>query len=371
MSSLADDVRIALLGPIPTLLRALQCDPAEALDGTGFDLALFEQPETRVSYLQAARMLVACAEASRTPHFGLLLGQFFELSMLGPLETLMRNSTTVRESLQQLARHLHLHDRGAVAFLAERGDGEIAFGYNVFDSTVPGAVHIYGIVLASICGMLRELCGPSWQPLRIMFAHGLPADIGPYQLFYRAPMYFNAAHSEVVFAGHWLDWPLHDVDSSRLITAERNALAAERYNDSHFVGRVRRTIYALLMTGKVTTPLICKRLGIHERVLRRHLHAEGATIKQLTGWARHEIACQLLGNTCLSIASIAQTLGYSDVTAFSRAFRIHAGMPPKTWRGRAGNRFTDLRPSAVRKPVGTSPDSVRGRRGTAGRTPES
>jgi AraC-like DNA-binding protein len=96
--------------------------------------------------------------------------------------------------------------------------------------------------------------------------------------------------------------------------------------------RVRRIIYELLMAGKVTSPLICAQLNIHERVLRRSLHNEGTSIKDLISTARHELARQLLGNTQLSVAEIAKTLGYSDVTAFSRAFRGWEGIPPDRWR---------------------------------------
>ena len=332
---LEDDIRIGLLGPIPALLQKLGHDPAKVLSGTGFDPALFEQPDARVPYLQAAQMLVTCATASKTPHFGLLLGQCFEMSMLGQLEPLMRNSANVREALLQLARHLHLHDRGAAIYLAEREPGEAALGYNVFKSSVPGTVHINGIVMVAICRVLQDLCGPGWQARRLLFAHDAPADAEPYHQCFQAPLQFNAAHSEAVFSAHWLNQPIRDRDPARLLSVERYALAAERQNDSHFVSRVRRVIYELLMAGDVSTPLICKRLAIHERVLRRHLHTEGVTIKQLTGSARHEIACQLLGNTQLGLAEIARALAYSDATAFSRAFRQWQGMPPDHWRRRS------------------------------------
>lgn len=327
-----DDIRIARLGPVPELLRELRCNPESVLAPVGFDPALFNQPDVRVPYLAAAKMLVACAEASATPHFGLLVGQRFDLSMLGVLEPLLRNSITVQDALLQLVRHLHLNDRGAAGFLAKREQDEIAFGYNVYRSEVPGAVHIYAIALASICGIMRTLCGPAWQPKRVMFAHDMPADINPYHQCYRAPLHFNAAHSEVVFADYWLGLPVHGADSGRRLSAERIALTVETEQDNHFVTRVRRTVYELLMSGEVSTRLICARLGIHERVLRRHLHAEGTAIKQLIGSARHEIACQLLGNTQLSLAEIAAALAYSDATAFSRAFRNQADMPPDRWR---------------------------------------
>lgn len=365
-----NDIRIARLGPIPELLRELKCDPDKVLTAAGFDPALFSQPDVRVPYRKAAQMLVACAEASNMPYFGLLLGSRFDLTMLGVLEPLLRNSNSVRDALTQLIRHLHLNDAGATGFLAEREHGEIAFGYNVYRSDVPGAIHVYAIALATMHGIMRTLCGPAWQPKRVMFAHDLPENIDPYHQFYQVPLHFNATRSEIIFADHWLDLPLRGADSGRRLSAERIALTAETQQDSHFVIRVRRIIYELLMAGEVSTPLICARLGIHERVLRRHLHHEATSIKQLIGSSRHEIACQLLANTHLSQLEIAAALCYSDATAFSRAFRQWQGEPADVWRRRAVCVKTP-NPSVADIPARRIPDSGPDRRGTAGRKPGS
>jgi AraC-like DNA-binding protein len=47
---------------------------------------------------------------------------------------------------------------------------------------------------------------------------------------------------------------------------------------------------------------------------------------------RYEIARQLLEGTRLPLAEIAATLGYSDPSAFTRAFRRWSGHAPAAWR---------------------------------------
>lgn len=370
--ALQEDIRMGLLVPIPDLLRDLGCDPASVLAAAGFDGALFGQPDARVPYSEAAAMFAACAEASGVAHFGLLLGIRFQLPMLGPLVPLMRNCDTVGAALRQLVRHLHVHDRGAAAYLARRGRDEVALGYTVYAAKVDGLHHIYDLANASICNILRDLCGAQWLPDRVSFAHLEPALLDPYHQVFQAPLHFDAPYSEVVFDRRWLEQPIAGADPLRRLLEERVALHAETKRDSHFVERVRRAIYELLMGGEVSTRLICMRLGVHERVLRRHLHAESVTVKQLTGQARHQIACQLLCNTQLSLAEVAAALAYSDPTAFSRAFRNHCGQPPEQWRRQArGRRTKTPTTSAARTPADRIPDSGPSRRGTAGRTPVS
>jgi len=116
------------------------------------------------------------------------------------------------------------------------------------------------------------------------------------------------------------------------MAAERIALAAEQGDDGRLLERAQRAVHGLVMAGEASSQRIAELLGIHERVLRRRLHAIGTSIHQMIGAARYEGACQLLRETHLQLAEIASALGYSDATAFSRAFRSWANTTPSEWR---------------------------------------
>ena len=330
-----DDVRVGMIGVIPALLRESHCDPDKVMASVGLDPALFDEPNAWISFTRGTALLEACAVASGIPHFGLLVGARFDLSMLGVLGQLMINSDSVRTALGHLIQHLHLHDRGAVGFMIDLDGDETALGYSIFRSDVPGISQIYGIAMAHACGIMRSLCGLSWNPGRVTFSHGIPPDAAPYRRFFRAPLHFDAARSEVIFASHWLDRPLAGVSPSLRMAAERMALILENDGDNCLAEQVQRAVHRLLMTGDVSSPRICAQLGIHERVLRRLLLAQGTSLNKLIGASRYESACQLLGHTQLSLAEIASSLGYSDTTAFSRAFRKWAKTSPSEWQNRA------------------------------------
>jgi AraC-like DNA-binding protein len=327
--------RIAALAPIPALLRELHCDPQRVLAKVGLDPAAFDRPDDLIPFATGGALFEESARSSGLSHFGLLVGERFDLSMLGVLGQLMRNSASVREALLQFVRHLHLADRGAVAFLVDLGNGQTALGYVVYRHDTPGIAHIYDLAMAVGCRLMRHLCGPSWRPAFVSFAHGAPTDVAPYRRVFRCPVLFDAAHSQLVFASRWLDRPLTGADSAQHVAAERVALAAEQGADGDLVERVRRAVQGLVMSGEASSQRISALLGIHERVLRRRLHADGTTIKELIGTARFEIARQLLRQTHLTLAEIATVLGYADATTFSRAFRGWANTTPNAWRCRA------------------------------------
>src|SRR5664279_1098886 len=272
------DIRVAVLTPIPGLLRELKCDPAAVLSSVGLDLKLFDRPDTRISFATGGALLEACAAATGAPHFGLLVGARFDLAMLGVLEHLMRNSESVRAALLQFVRHLHLNDRGAVTFLLNLGEKETSFGYGVYRSDTPGIGQIYDTALAIGLQILRSLCGPSVKLKRVMFAHGVPKDVAPYRRYFGAPVHFDSAHSELILSARWLEQPLSDADVSRRVAAERVALAAEQGDDGQLVERVRRAAYGLVMAGEASSGQIAQQVGIHERVLRRRLQALGTSV---------------------------------------------------------------------------------------------
>jgi AraC-like DNA-binding protein len=165
-----------------------------------------------------------------------------------------------------------------------------------------------------------------------MFAHGVPKDVAPYRRYFGAPVHFDSAHSELILSARWLERPLAGADVSRRMAAERIALAAEQGDDGRLLERMQRAVHGLVMAGEASSQRIAELLGIHERVLRRRLQAMGTSIHQMIGAARYEGACQLLRETQLPLPEIASALGYSDATAFSRAFRSWAHTTPSEWR---------------------------------------
>ena len=79
--------------------------------------------------------------------------------------------------------------------------------------------------------------------------------------------------------------------------------------------------------------MISRLLAIPARTLRRHLAVQGTSFRELLEEVRYEIARQLLADTDLSTAEIADALHYADASAFTRAFRRWTNSPPAAWRG--------------------------------------
>jgi len=77
---------------------------------------------------------------------------------------------------------------------------------------------------------------------------------------------------------------------------------------------------------------VAERLGMSERSLRRHLATERATFPSLRIEVLSARAKQLLTESKLPIKEIASSMGFSDVTAFHRAFKTWTGMTAAAFR---------------------------------------
>jgi AraC-like DNA-binding protein len=100
------------------------------------------------------------------------------------------------------------------------------------------------------------------------------------------------------------------------------------------VGRIRRLLRATVTTRRSSIDDAATTLRISTRTLKRRLAAAGTTFQQLRDEVQFELACQLLRDTTIPTGQIASIVGYSESSAFNRAFRRWAGVPPAEWRQR-------------------------------------
>jgi AraC-like DNA-binding protein len=323
-----------MLLPVPGLLRELGRDPSAVLPGAGMDLADFVDPDRRISFEIAGRLLAHCADATGLPHFGLLVGSRFRMTDLGILEPILRTAPSPRSALLGLIRNVALNDRGGMPYLHEPQPGLAAFGYTVYAPPAKGLAQVYDVALAIGQVMLRGLCGPGWKPVRVSFSHRAPPDLAPFRRWFRAPLVFDAPRSEIHFAGTWLNRPLaghgHGDDAARM----RLMGVVEHSDLDPLTVRVRRAAQVLAVTGTVTTERIGSLFGMPGHTLRRRLRDEGASLRGLINELRLDLARQLLTETRMPVSHIAQALGYGDTSAFSRAFRAGTGRAPSGLRPR-------------------------------------
>jgi len=105
--------------------------------------------------------------------------------------------------------------------------------------------------------------------------------------------------------------------------------------DSPFTQRLRQVMLKLIPEGGATLPRVAAELHCSTRTVQRRLGTVDLGYQQLLDRLREQLACRYLRQTSLTLSELALLLGYSDQSAFSRAFRSWAGVTPGRFRKRA------------------------------------
>ena len=255
------------------------------------------------------------------------------IASLGMLGEVMLRSASAQAALRSLILHMHLQTQGGVPTYTVEG-GNATLGYAIYQRGMPATTHAYDLAVAYEFNILRGLCGPNWNPIEVSFSHNKPQDLRPYRKFFAVPLRFDAERTAIVFSKTWLAAvpPNSNAELHRELQCQ---IAAQelRQPDTH-AEQIRRALRTMVVTGGATESLISKLLSVPTRTLRRLLASEGTTFRALLEEVHFEVSRQLLADSEMTTSQIAETLDYSDASAFTRAFRRWTNLPPAAWRAK-------------------------------------
>ena len=93
---------------------------------------------------------------------------------------------------------------------------------------------------------------------------------------------------------------------------------------------VRAALAIELRGGDPSAERVAAALSMHPKTLTRHLRSEGTTFRRLLDELRRQLAERYLRQAGLSVEEVAFLLGYSEASAFHRAFRRWTGRAPRS-----------------------------------------
>ena len=171
----------------------------------------------------------------------------------------------------------------------------------------------------------------SLTPIEVRFTHRAPPDLSHHKrVFGSAPIRFGCPSSGLVFDGRLLDLPIQSHDSTLAAALQRQAeeLIGREPTDG-FRAEVRAALAAELRGGDPSAERLAAALEMHPKTLARRLRSEGTTFRGLLDELRLQLAERYLRQPDLSVEEVAFLLGYSERSAFHRAYRRWTGRPPR------------------------------------------
>ena len=189
-------------------------------------------------------------------------------------------------------------------------------------------------MLSTMLHVGRQLTGQQWKPTAVCFEHPKPRRIATHKRVFQAPIQFGCARTELVFAARLLDLPLPKADPALAALLQRNARALLGRTEprSSFADVVQQVISKACAPGDLQLAAVARKLGTSTRTTQRRLAAEGILFHELVRDTRSTLAKNYLRKGELAICEIAYMLGFSQPSAFHRAFHRWTGTTPRTFR---------------------------------------
>jgi len=300
---------------------------------TGLDWRRIADPGLEVDARQEIELIRNLVTAlGHIPGLGLRAGLRYRLANYGIWGFLLLSCATLRSAANMAVHYLPLSY--PLADLREEVLGDILIT-KIGDSHLPEDVRTFIVdrAMASAVSFVRDLIGTSLPVVSVTLSRPRPHDVRPWEELFGCSPVFDASENCIVKNGAgYLDRRLPGASEEvlRQCEAQCEALLARHRARDGFAAEVRARLVAWPNQLPDMESLAAD-LNVTSRTLRRRLACEGTSVRQLQGEVLMSVADELLASS-LPLAKVGETLGYSEVSNFVRAYRRWKGMTPHQYR---------------------------------------
>lgn len=321
-------VRVPLLAaaartgrPLAELARQVQISPATLGDATA-----------RVPHSTAIAVWEAMAAASGDPAFGVFAAALVGAAPFDIVDLALAHTADVETMVRQFLRYQGLYHEANEARLKLRGD-QATLGHR-FRGELPRSRHLSQFLLMVWTTKLRRATGRDDLLTEVRLRDVSPPDATSLARGFAAPLRFGADEDALVFPRAVLVLPVRGVDAAlaRTLLPQLEHELRGRGGEAAFVAELRAQVQALLGDGDALAESVARALGTSERTMQRRLRQAGTSFRDVVDDVRREAALAQLGRRDATVTDIAFMLGFSDLSAFSRAFRRWTGASPSEYR---------------------------------------
>lgn len=337
MTSRRPSISAAHLDALTRFAEAKNLDIAaiqSAQSARGIEMQDGSTPEESISCVAFVALVEALAEEAHDDAFGLHVIESMSPRPSGVFQHIIFNSRTLREAFQAISRFLGLVTDAFNIRYEEAGNigwmiYECPFDLGLCSQFVDGQVGLIAV-------RARHLLGENCTAVRVELERPEPASTKEFKRVFGVLPKFNQPANRIGFDVTDLVKPLPLANPEFLMSAHDYGcrLLGIKSEGSTLSLHVAKFIVGALQRGDASEARACVELAMTARTLQRNLAAEGTTFKALLDETRARLARHYLIGTDLSLTAIAFLLGYSELSAFSRAAKVWLGESPSALRKR-------------------------------------
>ncbi|MBL4683028.1 MAG: AraC family transcriptional regulator [Nannocystaceae bacterium] len=311
--------------------RQLGLDPEAISSAAGLTHQVLYDANARIPADRADALWRHAFEQADDPSLALHAAEALPFGAYKVLDFITANAPTVGEGLTRVARYFALvDDRGR--FEVEVQD-PVSLRMHSAGGEIPQAAQEY--TFAALVLRSRACAGAPWPLQAVDFTFDQPADSSEHERIFGCPIRFGRPEPRLLIAASTWDLPVRGADAALFAVLEDHAahlLAQRPTEEPSLVSQLKAHLHRELRGGDPSMRSVARQMGMGERTLQRRLKELGLAYAGLVSETRHELSRGYLREPSVSIAEIAWLLGYSEQSAFTRAFRSWSGQTPAAWR---------------------------------------
>ena len=188
--------------------------------------------------------------------------------------------------------------------------------------------------LASVASISREVSSRPFRPEAVYFKHEAPVSITDHEAYFGCAVHFSSDRDALLVSGGTLRTPnkLGDASISSFFDTHLAAEVSKLDDRIPLDRQVRDHVSTSLSEGVPALSDVARHLSMSGRTLQRRLSEQGYSYQTLVDESRRELAKRLLRQTDFSLIEVTFLTGFSEQSAFTRAFKRWAGQTPRSFR---------------------------------------
>lgn len=306
----------------------------ELLEGSSVSPEHLLTPIWSLDYDEFTRLLKRAITLTGEPGLAFHIGLQMKVSCHGLIGYAAMIAGNVREALEIAQTFVQLQSTTIRLRLEE----EASFAHLYFDQPIPG--YPLGEVGAMLMMLGFATMGEAITGKRLVglaeVSFVRPAYFDRFEHLLPGSVIFKAQHHRLSFDAAYLDLPLVMADSvaARMAREQCKQALHAMVGRGSLVNLVRELACDETL-GFCSMAVVAERLHMSERTLQRQLASVGSSFSVIIDELRQHRAMLMLKRVELSLDHIADRLGYTDSTNFSRAFKRWTGFAPSQFRRRS------------------------------------
>lgn len=311
-----------------------------ALD-EGMDIAFFNTLKTPYSTLSTIKAVPAeeffelheILDDQLGPGFSVRVGQQMKIEDYGVLGLSWRTCSYVGEIFERSERYFKMLSN-TYAFKIEKNKEDSVI-HLMREPHRRGLQLSNEATLSATVVVLQAMSESPISPTEVTFKHSAPDNISSYQKAFDCPILFDHPHYSITYKSEDLQIRTAKADISInkfLVERVEEETEGLEINANKVAYDCEKLIKDALPSGIPSIHHIGRLMGMSNRTLSRRLADSGLSYRDLIQKTQETIAKDLLRNTARSIAEIAFETGFSEQSAFNRAFKRWTGTTPIEFR---------------------------------------